>query len=88
MIATAVYTLCAITCVVCAGLLARGYARSKARLLLWSTLCFAMLTVNNILLVVDRVVFLEEIDLYRARLATAAAALALLVYGLIWDVDR
>ena len=88
MMATAVYALCAITCVVCAGLLARGYVRSKARLLLWSTLCFAMLTVNNILLVVDRVVFLDEVDLYRVRLVTALAALSVLVYGLIWDVDR
>ncbi|MBW3594710.1 MAG: hypothetical protein KY391_03955 [Actinobacteria bacterium] len=86
--ANGVYALCAITCIVCAGLLARGYVRSKARLLLWSTLCFAALTVNNILLVVDRVVFLEEIDLYRLRLVTAVMAVALLVYGLIWDVDR
>lgn len=88
MIATAVYTLCAITCVVCAGLLARGYARSKAPLLLWSTLCFATLTLNNILLVVDRVVLLDEIDLYRLRLVTAVVALSLLVWGLLWDVDR
>lgn len=88
MIATAVYTLCAITSVVCAGLLARGYARSKARLLLWSTLCFVTLTLNNILLVVDRVVLLEEIDLYRPRLMTAVVALSLLVWGLLWDVDR
>ena len=88
MIATAVYGLCAITCIVCAGLLARGYLKTRARLLLWSTLCFAALTVNNILLVVDRVVFLDEVDLYRPRLVTAVVALGLLVYGLVWDVDR
>ena len=88
MIATAVYTLCAIACVICAGLLARGYLRSKARLLLWSTLCFLTLTLNNVLLVIDRVVLLEEVDLYRLRLVTAVIAMAILVYGLIWDVDR
>lgn len=86
--ATAVYSLCAITCVMCAGLLARGYVRSRARLLLWSTMCFAALTVNNILLVVDRVLLMEEVDLYRLRLVVAVVGLAVLVYGLIWDVDR
>ena len=83
-----VYGLCAITSLICAALLGRGYMRSRARLLLWSTLCFVMLTVNNILLVIDRVVLVEEIDLYRLRLLTALAALGLLVYGLVWDVDR
>ena len=86
--ASLVYGLCAVTSVICAALLARGYVRSRARLLLWSTLCFVMLTVNNILLVIDRVVLMEEIDLYRLRLVAALAAVALLVYGLVWDVDR
>ncbi len=88
MIAESVYTLCAIMCVVCATLLGRGYLRSRAMLLLWSTLCFVGLTVNNILLVVDRVLFAEQVDLYRLRLVTAVIALALLVYGLMWHVDR
>lgn len=86
--ASLVYGLCAITSLICAALLGRGYLRSKARLLLWSTLCFVMLTVNNFLLVIDRVVLVDEIDLYRLRLVTALVALALLVYGLVWDVDR
>ncbi len=88
MMASLVYGLCAITSLICAALLGRGYGRSRARLLLWSTLCFVMLTVNNVLLVIDRVVLVEEIDLYRLRLVTALIALALLVYGLVWDVDR
>ena len=88
MMAALVYGLCAITSLICAALLWRGYMRSKARLLLWSTLCFVMLTVNNILLVIDRVVLMEEIDLYRLRLLTALVALSLLIYGLVWDVDR
>lgn len=88
MIASVVYGLCAFTCIACAALLARGYLRTKVRLLLWSTLCFAGLTVNNVLLVVDRVALPNEIDLYRLRLVTAVAALVLLVYGLVWDVDR
>lgn len=88
MTANVVYGLCAIACVLCAALLARGYLKTRARLLLWSTLCFAVLTVNNILLVVDRVVFPEAVDLYNLRLLTAGISAALLVYGLIWDVER
>ena len=88
MIANLVYALCAVTCAVCAGLLARGYIRSRARLLLWSTLCFVALTANNVLLVVDRVLLEDETDLYNLRLVTAVIAVAVLVYGLIWDVER
>lgn len=36
----AVYVLRALTTLVCAILLTRGYIRSRARLLLWSALCF------------------------------------------------
>ncbi|HYI46179.1 MAG TPA: DUF5985 family protein [Actinomycetota bacterium] len=88
MIATSIYSLCAITSIFCAVLLARGYLRSRAKLLLWSTFCFVGLTIHNLLLVVDRVILIDEIDLYTVRLVSAAAALALLVYGLITRVDR
>ncbi len=88
MTANIVYSLCAVTCLVCSVLLARGYVRNRVRLLLWSTLCFTTLTINNILLVIDRVLFSDEVDLYNLRLVTAAVAGALLVYGLIWDVER
>lgn len=88
MIAAFIYSLCAITCVLCAALLGRGYLRSRSRLLLWSTLCFFALTINNLLLVVDRVIFPSSIDLYTLRSVSAVVALALLVYGLIWRVER
>lgn len=88
MTASIVYTLCAVTCVICAALLARGYLKSRARLLLWSMMCFIALTVNNLLLVIDRVFLLEEIDLYQMRLVVTVVGMGILVYGLIWDVDR
>jgi len=84
--AAAIYTLCALTSLACAGLLLRGYARSRSGLLLWSGLCFAGLTLNNALLVIDRFVLLN-VDLSTARLVTAFGALALLVFGLIWESD-
>jgi hypothetical protein len=48
-----VYVLCALTSLACAVLVLRSYFRSRARLLLWTGLCFAGLCLNNVLLVVD-----------------------------------
>jgi hypothetical protein len=85
--ATAVYILCASTSTACAILLLRAYRRNRVRLLLWSFLCFAMLAVNNMLLVVDLAV-IEDTDLSIARTATALTGLVLLLYGLIYDTQR
>ena len=82
--AETVYVLCALTSALCAVLLWRGWARSRARLLLWSAVCFTLLTVNNVLLFVDLVV-VTEIDLSETRTATGLAGLLVLLYGLIYD---
>ncbi len=82
--ANVVYSLCALTSVVCAVLLIRGYVRSRSGLLLWSSLCFLGLVVNNLLLVVDRI-FVPDVDLHTLRLGSAVVAMALLVYGLVWE---
>jgi hypothetical protein len=79
-----VYALCALTSLVCAILLLRGYRRSRSRLLLWSGLCFAFLALNNIILVID-VRILPERDLSVARSLPALIGIALLVYGLVWE---
>ncbi len=84
--AEAVYVLCAVTSVACAALLARGYLRSRVRLLLWSCLCFVGLALNNLLLVVDLVLYTQG-DLSLPRSASALAALSLLVFGLVWDSE-
>jgi hypothetical protein len=81
---TLIYALCALTSLLCAVLLARGYRRSRARLLLWSSLCFAGLALNNVLLFIDlRVV--PDVDLSVWRSLPALAGLLVLVYGLVWD---
>lgn len=84
--ATFVYALCALTSLLCAALLARGYRATRARLLLWASLCFAGLALNNVLLFIDlRVV--PSIDLSAWRSLPALAGLAILIYGLIWDAS-
>ena len=48
------YGLCTLTALFCAVLLLRAYSRSRYRLLLWGGLCFAGLTLNNLLLITDK----------------------------------
>ena len=83
----AVYILGALTTLACSLLLLRGYARSKKKLLLWSGLCFLGLTLSNLLVFVDLVMY-PDVDLYRWRLGSAAIALFLLLYGLVWESER
>lgn len=79
-----IYSLCALTALVCAWLLLQAYGRSRYRLLLWSGLCFVGLTANNILVVLDKAVF-PGVDLSTVRLVVALIAIVVLVYGLIWN---
>lgn len=84
--AAVIYTLCALTCLVCAVLLLRGFQKTRGRLLLWSGLCFVGLTVSNVILVLDRLVY-PEMDLTTPRLVAALVGMLLLVFGLIWEGD-
>lgn len=81
-----IYLLCAATSVACAVLLWRGWRRSRARLLFWSTLCFAGLALNNVLLIVDTRV-LPEVDLALIRLVPALLGAGALIYGLVQDAE-
>ena len=80
------YSLCVLTSLVCAVLLLRSYARARHRLLLWSGLCFVALTVSNVLLVLDRLVY-ADVDLTAARLSAALLGLLLLLFGLVWESE-
>ncbi len=82
-----IYALCTLTAFMCAWLLLRSYRRNRHRLLLWSGLCFTVLSANNLLLVLDRTIFADTIDLSTCRLLTALVALLPLLYGLIWEQE-
>jgi hypothetical protein len=83
----AVYILGVLVTLACGVLLSRAYIKVRKRLLLWSAICFFGLAFSYLLVFIDLVVF-PEIDLYRWRLLTAAAAMLVLIYGLIWEGDR
>jgi hypothetical protein len=84
--AAIIYLLCTLTCLACFGFLWRAWRASRSRLLFWSALCFAGLSINNFLLVIDRLV-LPTVDLTTWRLAAALLAPLLLLYGLIWEEE-
>ena len=82
--ADVVFGLCALTSLVCAFLLWRGYRRSRARLLFWSSLCFTGLFLNNVMLIVDLRVF-PDVDLAVWRTLPAIIGVALFLYGMATD---
>lgn len=82
-----VYLLCLLTSASCAWLLSRSYRRTRARLLLWSSLCFTLLAINNLLLVVD-MVLLPDTDLRIWRLIPMFLAVCVLLFGFIWDLEE
>jgi hypothetical protein len=82
-----VYFLCFATSSACAWLLARSYARTGARLLLWSALCFLFLAANNLVVIFDLLVVPDE-DYRLARLLLSMSAVGVLLFGFIWDLEE
>lgn len=80
----ALYILTILTTLLCSVLLLRAWIRVRNGLLLWSGLCFAGLTIDNILVLGDMLLFPSK-DLYTWRLASAALSISLLLFGLIWE---
>jgi len=65
-----IYGLCAAVALLCAWLLLSAWRRQRHRLLLWSGLCFAGFTLNNVLLILDKLV-LPDVDLSLWRISVA-----------------
>jgi Family of unknown function (DUF5985) len=86
-IGSILYLLAPVTSIACMLLLFRAYAANGMRLLLWSALCFVGLSVNNLLLFFDLVVFPTQLDLRPYRLLSALAGLLFLLYGFVWEAE-
>lgn len=86
MIASSVYILCAFTSLLCATLLTRSYRSTKSRMLFWSSIFFYVLTLSNLLLCFDYLVFPDN-DLSLSRSITTLVAIIVLLYGLIWKEE-
>ena len=82
-----VYSLCLVASAVCAFLLLNTWRQSRSRLLFWTAMGFVALAVNNLFLVADLVLF-PTVDLWLARQAASAVAVAVLLYGFVWEAER
>ena len=80
-----VYSLCALTSLVCAGLLIRAYRANENRLLFWSSVCFSGLFFNNVLLVVDELLTPVTVSYMLSRDLVGFLSIAALLVGLIKD---
>ncbi len=86
--AESVYIICMVLSVACAAMLFRGYLKNPSHLLLWSSACFGIMAVNNVILLID-VLVLPDIEfggLYMRNI-TGAVAGSLLLFGLIWEMS-
>ena len=50
-------------------------------------MCFSLLALNNLLVVLDMVIF-PAVDFTLARQVTSLAAVSALLYGFVWESDR
>jgi hypothetical protein len=79
-----IYALCALTALACSAMLFAGARRAGSRMLFWSGLCFACLTLTNVLVIADNYLFPNN-TLWAVRLMSALLAVSLLLYGLIFE---
>lgn len=84
--AATVYVLCTLTSALCAVLLLRRYAATQVRLLFWSGLSFGVFAISNAVVFADHYI-LPDLDLALLRAGSSFAAVALLLFGLLWDIE-
>ena len=84
MVAGIVYGLCMLTALTCAWLLLQAYRKTHYRLLFWCSLFFSISAMNNVFLVVDKVMY-PTLDLTLYRYLVALAGLFVLLPGLILE---
>lgn len=82
--AEVVYIFAFLVAITCGTLLFRGFRRTERRLLLWSSLCFFILSIENLLLFVDLFI-VPDVDLRVLRGLITLAGMGFLVYGLVWE---
>ncbi len=75
----------AVTALVCAALLYRGYRHTGVRLLLWSAVCFLALSLESNIVFIDRFIY-PEISLVLVRQSIAALGIACLIFSLVWEI--
>jgi hypothetical protein len=86
MVPALIYGICMLTALMCAWLLLQAYQKTRYRLLFWCGLFFSVAALNNVLVVVNKVVF-PEVDLTIYGYAVALLGLSILLPGLILEQE-
>lgn len=81
-----IYGLCMLTALLCAWFLLQAYMKTRYRLLFWCSVFFSIAAMNNVFLVVDKVVLLD-VDLMVYRYAVALVGLMILLPALTLDKE-
>lgn len=76
-----VYALSALATAVSFVLLLRGWMRTRVRLIMWAAWCFAGLTINGLMVLLDH--FTPNRDLSEIRALPALLGVMIFAYGLI-----
>jgi hypothetical protein len=84
MVPGIIYGLCMLTALMCAWLLLQAYRKTQYRLLFWCSLFFSISAMNNVFLVVDKVMY-PDVDLTLYRYIVALTGLCVLLPGLILE---
>jgi hypothetical protein len=80
--AIVVFVLAALTSATNSALLFRAFSQSKVRLLLWTGLFFLVLTLSNLLLIVDA---FTTTSFAAAQTVCSFLAISVLIFGLVWE---
>jgi len=80
----AIYCFCFLASVSCAWLLVRFWRRAGTGIFYWSGACFGVLALDN-LLAVAQILAMPETDLFIYRNLVTLSALAVFLYGFIWE---
>lgn len=81
-----IYSLCSWTSFICLWMLLKSYFLTKSKILLWSSLCFSGLFINNILLIIDGFTG-PKINLLTLRSTISLISFMFLLFGLIWEEE-
>ena len=83
------YALCAVTSLICLGLLMRSYFANRVKLLLWSSLAFLFFAAQNTILFIDLVIFPgPAVDLSIWRTLAGFVGAVIMLFALIWENSR
>jgi hypothetical protein len=81
--AVVIYSLCLITALCCAAILVRAFTRTRRPLLMWASLCFLCLALNEAVVMVD-LYLLPDLSFRILRSSLGLTAALLMLVGLIF----